>query len=193
MAHLGGPAEVVATFAPGTTYRWSLLGGALGVLALLVLLLVGRRRRAGTELPAVAERSLPPLVPLVLAPVLGALLAGVAGAWSPWWRPWSCGLVRRVHAGAARGLVGALVLPAVGVYAFLPWGGLDGWAASLAWPSYLVVAVVSGLLVLLDADPRRREPALEAQRRQLHHPVEHLGGDQADSTRVSAQICSPGR
>ena len=156
----GEPSEVVATFAPGTTYRWSLLGGALGVLALLVLLLVGRRRRAGSELPSVGERALPPLVPLVLAPVLGALLAGLAGAVVAVVATLAVWVVRRVHAGAARGLVAALVIPAVGVYAFLPWGGLDDWAGSLAWPSYLVVAVVSGLLVLLDADSRRRSRPL---------------------------------
>ncbi|KRF34324.1 alpha-(1-_3)-arabinofuranosyltransferase [Nocardioides sp. Soil805] len=156
----GGTAEVVADFAPGTAYRWSLFVGAAGVLALLLVLLLRRRRRPAQEPPSLAERSLPPLVPLLLAPVTGALLAGPTGAVVALVATVAVWSVRRAHAGTAVALVAALVLPAVGVYAFLPWGGLDAWAGSLAWPSYLVVAVVAGLLVLLDADSRRRSRPL---------------------------------
>lgn len=152
----GASDDVTADFAPGTTYRWSLLVGAAALLLLLALLLLGRRGRPGPEAPAVVERSLHPLPLLVLAPVLGALLAGPVGgvvAIVATGGVWAAG---RAHASVARGLVPALVLPAVGAYAFLPWGGLDDWAGTLAWPSYLVVAVVSGLLVLVAVDSARR-------------------------------------
>ncbi len=156
----GEPTEIVADFAPGTAYRWSLVVGAVGVLALLLVLLLRRRRRPVRDLPGVEERSLPPLVPLLLAPVAGALLAGATGAVVALVATAAVWLVRRAHTGVAVALVAVLVLPAVGVYAFLPWGGFDAWAGSLAWPSYLVVAVVAGLLVLLDADSRRRSRPL---------------------------------
>ncbi len=152
----GTAGEVTADFAPGTTYRWALLVGAAALLALLAALLVGRRCRPGADAPMSAERSLHPVVLLVLVPVLGAFLAGPSGCVVAIVTAGVVGAVCRVRAAVARGLVAALVLPAVGAYAFLPWGGLDDWAGSLAWPSYLVVAVVSGLLVLVAADSRRR-------------------------------------
>jgi arabinofuranan 3-O-arabinosyltransferase len=151
----GATAEVAAEFAPGTTYRWALLVGATAVLALIVFLLLGGRRRRDVEPPGLGERRLPTV--LVLAPASGALLAGPVGLLVA---TIVAGVVLVARTAVARGLVALLVLPAVGVYAFLPWGGLDDWAGSLAWPSYLVVAVVSGLLGLVAVDSRRRSRPL---------------------------------
>jgi arabinofuranan 3-O-arabinosyltransferase len=151
--------DVVATFGPGTTYRWSLLVGALAALLLGgAVLLLDRRRRSAIEPPAVVEKHVHPAL-VLLVPVVGALLGGMGGAVAALVMAGALWLAGRVHDAVARGLVAALVVPAIGVYAFVPWGGFDAWAGTLAWPSYVVVAVVSGLLVLVVRDsPRRSRP-----------------------------------
>ena len=54
-------------------------------------------------------------------------------------------------------IAGALVLAPAVAYGFLPWGGFDGWAGALAWPGYVVVAVL--VLVLgLSSGERPRLP-----------------------------------
>jgi arabinofuranan 3-O-arabinosyltransferase len=185
----GAPTAVVASFAPGTTYRWALFGGATAVLALLVLLLVGRRRREDAP-PVVGERPLPAFVILALAPVVGATLAGPGGLLVAVAAGVVVGLVHRVHPASARGLVTALLLPAFGVYAFVPWGDGDGWAGNLAWPSYVVVACVSGLLVLIAGDSRRRSRPL---RRSAGSSTTRYRTSAAtrDSASVRAQTRSP--
>lgn len=150
-----GTGEVTAEFAPGAAYRWALLLGAASVLALIVFLLLGGRRRRDAEPPAVGERQLPALLVLALAPVSGALLAGPTGLLVASVSAGGVALVLRAHPSVARGMVTALLLPAFGAYAFRPWAHGDGWAGNLSWPSYLVVAVVSGMLVLVSADSRR--------------------------------------
>ena len=62
---------------------------------------------------------------------------------------------------------------------------------SLAWPSYLVVAVVSGLLVLVAADSRRRSLPFRRSAGHLHHAVEDLRGDQRHAPGWSAQMRRP--
>jgi arabinofuranan 3-O-arabinosyltransferase len=154
---VGDTSDVEAHYAPGTTYRVSLLAGLLGLLVLLALLLGVVPRWAGdVRAPSVAERRLPPLVLLALAPLTAALLAGGVGVVVSLVAAAAVWFATRAHDDVARGLVALLVLPVMGAYAFMPWGGLEDWAGGLAWPSYLVVAVVSGLLALVAADSRRR-------------------------------------
>lgn len=156
----GGTGEVTAEFAPGTAYRWALLVGAASVLALIMFLILGGRRRRDVEPPAVGERQLPAMVAIALAPAIGALLAGPVGLLVASASAGIVALVQRSHPSVARGLVTALLLPAFGAYAFRPWAHGDGWAGNLGWPSYVVVAVVSGMLVLVSADSRRRSRTL---------------------------------
>ncbi len=150
----GTPEEVTAEFAPGATYRWSLAIGALAVLVLLSLVLLVFRRRPGAGVGPAPERSVHPLG-LVLGPLVGAVLAGPVGAAVALVVGGGVWLLSRKADVVARGLVALLVVPAVGVYAFLPWGGGGAWAGGIAWPSYVVVSVVSGLLVLVALDSRR--------------------------------------
>jgi arabinofuranan 3-O-arabinosyltransferase len=153
----GAESEVRAEFAPGSTYRFGLLVGAGAMLLLLALVAVGARRRGDGMLAGPApERSLPGLVLVALVPAVGALLAGPGGLLAASLGGPIVWLVSRIGLPVARGIVAAAVMPAIGAFAFRPWGGGDGWAGSLAWPSYLVVFVVSGLLVLLVLDSPRR-------------------------------------
>ena len=150
-------APVEASFAPGPSYRWSLAAGALAVLLLLLYVLVSRRRRDSvTGPPSLDERSAPVVPLLVAVPFLGGLLAGVPGVVAAVLALVAVGAFQQVSRPTARALVAALVVPAIGAYAFFPWGGLDTWAGDLAWPSYVVVVVVSGLVVLLAADSPAR-------------------------------------
>jgi arabinofuranan 3-O-arabinosyltransferase len=100
------------------------------------------------------------MVVIALAPAIGALLAGPVGLLVASASAGIVALVQRSHPSVARGLVTALLLPAFGAYAFRPWAHGDGWAGNMGWPSYVVVAVVSGMLVLVSADSRRRSRPL---------------------------------
>ena len=153
----GGTSAVEARYAPGTTYRLSLLAGLLGLLALLGLLL-GAWPRWGAEVraPSVSERRIAPLVLLALAPLTAALLAGGVGVAVSVMGTAAVWFASKAYDGVARGLVASLILPAMGAYAFVPWGSAEGWAGYFSWPSYLVVVLVSGLLTLVAVDSRRR-------------------------------------
>ncbi|GAA1930650.1 alpha-(1-_3)-arabinofuranosyltransferase family protein [Nocardioides hwasunensis] len=153
----GSASAVEAHFGPGSGYRIALFTGLLTALALLGLVLLARRwwsRDAG--LLPVNERGLPRLVALVLVPVAGLLLAGRWGLVVAMLAGVIVWTVHRTSDAVARGLVALLVFPAIAIYAFEPWGGLGSWAGGRAWPSYLVVAVVSGLVVLVATDSCRR-------------------------------------
>ena len=158
-ATAGDTAPVTATFAPGPAYQWALAAGALAAMLLVGFVVLSRGRRPSHCLPPLAERDAPLLPLLAAIPVLGALLGGWPGAVTALVALGVVGGLRVVSAPASRALVAALAVPAIGVYAVLPWGGLDQWAGALSWPSYLVVAVGSGLLVLVAADSRARSRA----------------------------------
>ncbi len=151
-----GPTTLEASFAPGRTYVAALIVGLLAALALVAGIALGRRGRSrGTGTAACTERAVPSALVLVV-PVVGLLLgAGIGMAVALV----TAGLVWGLHRGRgalASGLLAALVGAALMAYALQPWGGLGGWAGGQAWPSYVVVAVVSGLLTLVGADSRRR-------------------------------------
>ena len=149
----GEPEPVTAHFAPGTTYRWSLAVGMLALLGLLAGLATGRRRPHQSSV-ALAERSPHPAWLVCGALVASGVLAGPAGLAVALLAVVVTGWTHRVQPALARALLVVLLVPAIGVYAVRPWGGIEGWAGTMAWPSYLVVAVVSGVLVVIAAESR---------------------------------------
>lgn len=145
-------APVEAVFAPDRAYRAGLLAGLIGLVALLVLVLVGRRRGWPDDAAPLTDRRVP-----------GALLAGAgllgAGAVAGWPGVVVAVVVTVLVRGAAgplerRGAGDALawavavpVLVVAGAYAVTPWGSSDGWAGEAAWPVYLMLVPLVGLLV----------------------------------------------
>lgn len=147
----GDPGPVVATFAPDRTYRLGLLVGGVALLGLLLGVLVAtlraRRRPAPDGPPPLETRRHGPVVAGLTAVLAGGLLAGTVGALvavgvggvvlaarrAPEVLPWTLG-APLVAVGAA--------------YAVRPWGDPDGWAGTWAWPAYLALVPVVGVLLL---------------------------------------------
>ncbi len=177
-----GPLDL--RFGPDRAYRWGLLGGALGLVALLLVVaapMVRRRPPRDVDHPPLAARRARPATAALTALLGAGLLAGWWGALlaavavglvvllrrqAPAWEPW---------------LLALPVLAATAAYAVRPWGDQDGWAGELAWPAYLVVLPVAAVLFSAGAAPRRRKgwTVFEAQRRPLDEAVGELGGDDA--------------
>jgi arabinofuranan 3-O-arabinosyltransferase len=154
---------VVATFGPDTPYRLGLLLGGLALLGLLLGALLTLRRPRPDDLldgrpdgpPALRARRHGPAVAVGTALVAAGLLAGTPGAVvAALTAPLALLLARRARDAAPWVLASPLV--AVGAaYAVRPWADPDGWAGTLAWPSYLVLVPLVGALVLA-GDPGRR-------------------------------------
>ena len=150
--HAKGEDSVRTSFAPDRPYRWALFGGGLLLVLLAGLALVPRRRWPGADLPAVGPLHLPATLLLLLAPLMGGVLAGwpgavigVVGA--------AVGAVVRRWPEVSAWLIGGLVLVASGGYYLRPWGDGDGWAGTWSWPHYLVVAALCLALGFV-AEPR---------------------------------------
>ncbi len=137
--------QVTMDFAPDTVYRGALAVGLLGLLALLALCCVPRRRWADTRGAALGAGRLPAPALAVLAIAGGGLLAGSVGAGLAALGFVVAALLRRRSPESGPWLLAALVLPAAGAYALRPWGGSTGWAGSFEWPHYLVVVVCAAL------------------------------------------------
>jgi arabinofuranan 3-O-arabinosyltransferase len=149
----GSGAPVLTRFAPETSYRLGLLGGAVALLLLVLVALVPRRRWPGVRARAVVSTVPGVVTQAGLGLLAGGLLAGWTGVALAALGVGSALGLRR--AGSAGPWVAALpVLVASAAYAIRPWGDSDGWAGSLAWPSYLVVVAVAAALVLA-ADPSK--------------------------------------
>lgn len=145
--------RVTATFAPDRVYRAGLVAGGLLALVLLGLVVMGRRWT--DRGPALEERRASVAIMEVVAVLVAGLLAGWTGAGvavatlvAVWSLP-----------GRARPLVpwllGGCVFVATLAYAVRPWGSSAGWAGDLAWPDYLVLVSLVGVLVLAGAGDRR--------------------------------------
>jgi arabinofuranan 3-O-arabinosyltransferase len=90
---------------------------------------------------------------------LGAAAAGLIAGWpglACFAGALALGGIRRVRElEAFPWLASGLLLVAAGAYFVRPWGSVDGWAGSWAWPHYLVVTALS-LAVVVAADLRPR-------------------------------------
>lgn len=146
---------VVASFGPDLPYRLGLLLGGLALLGLLLGALLAARRPQPEGPPALGARRHGPAVAVGTALVAAGLLAGTTGAVvAALTAPVALLLARRARDAAPWVLSAPLV--AVGAaYAVRPWADPDGWAGTLAWPSYLVLVPLVGALVLA-GDPGRR-------------------------------------
>ena len=148
---------VTVVFRPDGVYRWGLLAGFLGILALaLIAGILGRRWRATAGEPLGSLRAADGLLGAV-ALVAGGVLAGWVGA-ALGVSAFVLGsvLTRRIP-GSGPWVMAAAVLPAAAAYVLRPWGAAEGWAGGLAWPHYLVV-LACGLLFgwLADGSSGRR-------------------------------------
>ncbi|MBD8869683.1 alpha-(1-_3)-arabinofuranosyltransferase domain-containing protein [Nocardioides donggukensis] len=151
----GSGAPVTARFTPDATYRVGLGVGAGLALLLVALLAVPRRRWPGAGLPRLGAARLPLLAAMPAAVAAGALLGGWAGV--------ACAGVGLLLAWTARHLLGDSAAWSVGVlpllastgYLFRPWGSDSGWAGEWAWPHYLVLVALAGV-VALSVEPNSR-------------------------------------
>ena len=148
------------TFAPDRVYRWGLLGGLVALLGLVLICVVPRRRWRDAPLDPAQSRAASAGVSVAVAVVGCGLLAGWPGALVA---TVVCGITwvlsRRAPVAAPWVLAG-LVLPAAVAYAIRPWGGSTGWAGSLEWPHYLVLAVCAALFGWPVSRPPGRRRAL---------------------------------
>lgn len=149
-----GAGAVVASFAPDRPYRLGLVAGAVGLLALVALVLISRRWH--DETAALEPR---PLTGLTVA----ACVVGTAGLAAGW-----LGVVVTAVAGAAWALAqrrwpdlapGLFAAPCliVGVaYSFGTWGG--DWAGGSAWPHYLMLLPLFSVFASVPRRPLRLTP-----------------------------------
>lgn len=133
---------VRAEFTPDRTYRAGLLGGAVAVLALLVLTLVRWRPWRDTAAPQLR----PARCPAPVLAVLGVLGAGLLAGWTGFALAVVAVVVGAVAASRAPTVLAALVVvtlgPAAAAYLARPWGSTNGWAGDLAWPHYAVLVAL---------------------------------------------------
>lgn len=148
-----GPVEM--SFRPGLAYRWSLGLGA-GLFVLLVGLVAASRRWRACSAPGISEATLRVASVALAVVVAGAALAGPVGLLVAIVAAGVTAIVRRSNDGAARALAPIAAGPAIIAFAALPWGGFNGWAGTLQWPSYLVVVAVAALLALVADEPSQR-------------------------------------
>ena len=142
----GSGAAVRTTFSPDTVYRAGLGAGGVSLLALVLLTLVPARRWPGGQHPPLTGARLTMPLAVLVAAGVGGLVAGTLGG--------GVALVAALVAvlGVRRGpavapwVLAAVLVPAVAAYAARPWGAFEGWAGALAWPHYLVVAVVASVI-----------------------------------------------
>ncbi len=143
-------------FEPDAPYRVAVFGG-LVLLGLFVGLTVLLRRRPSVPMEPLGARVLGPATSACLALLFSGLVAGWAGLALGAASLAVAALLFRRLGDAVPWVVGVLVLAPAVAYGFLPWGGFDGWAGALAWPGYVVVAVL--VLVLgLSSGERPRLP-----------------------------------
>jgi arabinofuranan 3-O-arabinosyltransferase len=157
---LRGTGAVTTTFAPDRVYRWGLLGGLVALLGLLLICVVPRRRWRDAPLDPAQSRAASGGVSVAVAVVGGGLLAGWPGALVA---AVVCGItwfLSRRAPDAAPWVLAGLVLPAAVAYGLRPWGGSAGWAGSLDWPHYLVLAVCAALFGWPVSPPPGRRRAL---------------------------------
>jgi arabinofuranan 3-O-arabinosyltransferase len=153
----GSTRAVEVRFPADRVYRVGLGAGLLALVLLLGLALL--RRRPGDGLAPVGPARVPP--PVVVS--LGALGAGLLAGWPGL----ACFMVallavvvvpprgRPVLTWTAAGLV----LVASAAYFLRPWGSVDGWAGSWAWPHYLVLTALSvAVAVAAGLRPRSLRP-----------------------------------
>jgi arabinofuranan 3-O-arabinosyltransferase len=146
----GGP--VSAAFVPDRWFSAGLVAGGLTLLLLLVVTCQRESRWADVRLPSLRERSGTPAVMLAGAVVGGGLVAGWGGALVAALALGSVALLAGTAPEAGRWCTAALLVPAALAYAAGPWGDVDGWAGSWAWPPYFVVASVCSSLGWLAVD-----------------------------------------
>lgn len=142
-------------FAPDRTYRIGLVIGGGTLLLLLLLVLLPRRWARATAFPPADPARVPSPVMLGLGAAAAGLIAGWPGL-ACFAGALALGGIRRVRElEAFPWLASGLLLVAAGAYFVRPWGSVDGWAGSWAWPHYLVVTALS-LAVVVAADLRPR-------------------------------------
>jgi arabinofuranan 3-O-arabinosyltransferase len=154
--------QVLTRFTPDPLYRAGLAGGAVLLLLLALVVLLGRPRdRRGWAADAAVEHPRVAVSTPVLAAAALPLLAGwwgacagivvLAGAWalSPRrrWAGATASLRRRVP--GASWWVGTPLAVAAAAYLVRPWGSTDGWAGDLRWPQLLVVVSLAALVASL--------------------------------------------
>ncbi len=149
-----GTRSVEVTYEPDALYRVGMVAGALAVGLLLVVLLLTRRRWRGPVPPAVGTVRASAVVVWPVAAVVAGLVAGWAGVAVAVVAGAAAWALDRWLAEAAPMLVALPCLVATLPYLLTPWGSADGWAGNSAWPHYLALVPLVGVLVLA-AEPRR--------------------------------------
>lgn len=152
-----GDEPVVATYAPDPVYRAGLVVGLVALLSLVATALLWPfRRRRHVELPPLCESELPTAAAFVIAGVSSVLVAGWLGGIVALAGAAAALRVQRRAPDAAPWVLGGCALVASSAYFFQPWADPGGWAGNEAWPHYLVLAPVAGLVVLAARGRRPR-------------------------------------
>lgn len=158
---LNGDEEFVhAVFAPDRTYRAGLVAGLLGLLGLVFVVLVTRRRWAGPDPAALTDRR----ISATLMLGFGALGAGLVAGW------WGLAIavvvvavvavVYRRAGDQAPWVFASLCLLASMDYVVTPWASSSGWAGNDSWPHYLVLVPLVALFASAVGDPDLRRTSL---------------------------------
>ena len=151
----GSSAQIGARYLPDRAYRGGLLVGGLLFLLLFALVALPKRWWGRGDLPPVAPARVPAVAMYTLGLAASGLLAGWAGV-ALFVGMAAVGAVRswRDHA-AFPWLTAGLLMASSTAYFVRPWGSSEGWAGTVAWPSYLVVAAVSASVVVVADRPGR--------------------------------------
>ncbi|WKN50149.1 alpha-(1-_3)-arabinofuranosyltransferase family protein [Nocardioides sp. Arc9.136] len=139
---LAGDGPVSVRFAPDTTYRAGLLGGALALLGLVAVVGLTRRRWAGPVPEPLADRRVARPVAVVLGLLGAGLVAGTGGLVVGALTVAAVLVLDRRAPEVSPWALATPLLVAAAAYALTPWGSSSGWAGEDAWVGYLSVVTL---------------------------------------------------